>query len=94
MVKVGGHQLPTHFKSSGDMARKFKAGDWVEIKGSSDSPKMEVSKYIAKKEPIFGFVDNDTYVECVWYRDGERKSQIFHQNRLFKVGDSKGMYRT
>ncbi len=35
------------------MARKFKAGDWVKAKGASDSPKMEVSKYITKKEPIW-----------------------------------------
>lgn len=54
------------------MVRKFKAGDRVKVKGGSDGPKMEVLKYIAKKEPIFGFVDRDTYVECVWYRDGER----------------------
>lgn len=76
------------------MARKFKPGDWVKAKGVSSSPKMEVSKYITKKEPIFGFADNDTYVECVWYRDGERRYRIFHQNRLSKVQDTKGIFKT
>ncbi len=76
------------------MARKFKPGDRVKAKGVSSSPKMEVSKYITKKEPIFGFADNDTYVECVWYRDGERRYRIFHQNRLSKVQDTKGIFKT
>ena len=75
------------------MTRKFKAGDWVEIKGKHDSPKMEVLKYVAKKEPIFGFVDNDTFLECVWYRNGKRKSRIFHQNRLLKLKDSGGIHQ-
>ncbi|MEC3965515.1 hypothetical protein [Flagellimonas halotolerans] len=47
------------------MVRKFKAGDRVKVIGGSDGPKMEVLKYIAKKEPLFGFVDRDTYVECM-----------------------------
>lgn len=76
------------------MARKFKAGDWVKAKGTSNGPKMEVSKYISKKEPIFGFADRDTYVECIWYRDGERRSRVFHQNRLSKVRDTKGIFKT
>lgn len=75
------------------MTRKFKAGDWVKSKGNTNSPKMEVLKYVVKKEPIFGFMDSDTYVECVWYRDGERKSQIFHQNRLIKLQETGGMYK-
>lgn len=74
------------------MARKFKAGD--RVKGASNGPKMEVSKYIAKKEPIFGFMDRDTYVECVWYRHGEQRSRIFHQNRLSKLRDTKGFLNT
>nr|WP_297917538.1 hypothetical protein [uncultured Allomuricauda sp.] len=76
------------------MARKFKAGDWVEIRGKQDSPKMEVLKYVPKKEPIFGFFDNDTFLECVWYRNGERKSRIFHQNRLLKLKDSGDIHQT
>jgi len=76
------------------MARKFKAGDWVSIKGNATTQKMEVLKYIPKKEPIFGFLDSDTYVECVWYRDGERKSQIFHQIRLSKLQETGGIYKT
>ena len=76
------------------MSRKFKAGDWVKAKGASESPKMEVAKYISKKEPIFGFTDNDTYVECVWYRNGKRRSRVFHQNRLSKVLDTKGIFKT
>lgn len=76
------------------MARKFKTGDWVKIKGKQDSPKMEILKYVAKKEPIFGFVDDDTYVECVWYRNGERKTQIYHQNRLLKLRETGGLFST
>lgn len=75
------------------MARKFKAGDWVSIKRNATTQKIEVLKYIPKKEPIFGFLDSDTYVECVWYQDGERKSQIFHQNRLIKLQETGGMYK-
>lgn len=76
------------------MARKFKVGDRVKAKGASIGPKMEVYKYIAKKEPIFGFIDRDTYVECVWYRNGDRRSQIFHQDRLFKLRNKKGIFKT
>jgi uncharacterized protein YodC (DUF2158 family) len=75
------------------MAKKFKPGDWVKIKGDSKRPKMEVLKYVSKKEPIFGFINDNTYLECVWYRNGERKSQIFHQNRLMKLKDTGGLFR-
>lgn len=66
------------------MAKKFKPGDWVKIKGNDSRPKMEVLKYISKKEPIFGFVNNDTYLECVWYKNGERRLEVSHQDRLIK----------
>ena len=76
------------------MPKKFKPGDWVKIKGSSDSPKMQVLKYVSKKEPIFGFVNDDTYLECVWYKNGERKSEVFHQNRLIKINETAGIFKT
>ncbi len=75
------------------MARKFKAGDWVKIKGNADRPIMEVLKYVSKKEPIFGFVNDDTYLECVWYKNGERKSNVFHQDRLIKLRETGGLYK-
>ena len=56
----------------------------MKIKGNDSRPKMEVLKYISKKEPIFGFVNNDTYLECVWYKNGERRLEVFHQDRLIK----------
>jgi uncharacterized protein YodC (DUF2158 family) len=73
--------------------RKFKPGDWVEIKGDEDSPKMEVLKYVLKKEPVFGIENDDTYLECVWYEDGERKSEVFHQDRLIKLTKTGGLYK-
>tara|TARA_R110000868_G_scaffold410962_1_gene701099 strand:+ start:3862 stop:4092 length:231 start_codon:yes stop_codon:yes gene_type:complete len=76
------------------MPKKFKPGDWVKIKGSSDSPKMQVLKYVSKKEPIFGFVNDDNYLECVWYKNGERKSEVFHQNRLIKINETAGIFKT
>lgn len=75
------------------MSRKFKARDWVRVKGNNATHKMEILKYTSKKEPVFGYVDNDTYVECVWYSDGERKSQVFHQNRLIKLQETGGLYK-
>jgi uncharacterized protein YodC (DUF2158 family) len=75
------------------MARKFKAGDWVKVKASAGRPKMEVLKYVSKKEPIFGFVNDDTYLECVWYKNGERRSNVFHQDRLIKLRETGGLYK-
>ncbi len=54
---------------------------------------MEVVKYLPKKHPIFGFENLDTYVECVWIEDGERKSDVFHQDRLMKAIETKGLYK-
>ncbi|MBF8150093.1 hypothetical protein ITJ86_09310 [Winogradskyella sp. F6397] len=66
------------------MPRKFKSGEWVTVKGQLISPTMQVIKYVPKKDSIFGFVDNDSYLECVWYKNGERNLKVFHQNRLIK----------
>lgn len=76
------------------MARKFKPGDWVKLKGKVFAPKMEVLKYIPKKDSIFGWVDNDCYLECIWYKNGERISEVFHQNRLIKIAETGGLYKT
>ena len=75
------------------MPRKFKPGAWVRLQGKTLGPKMQVLKYIPKKHPIFDFVNTDTYVECVWIQDGERKSEIFHQDRLMKTIESRGLFK-
>ncbi|MBC3846623.1 hypothetical protein H8K90_09550 [Winogradskyella echinorum] len=75
------------------MTRKFKSGDWVKLKGKALAPKMEVLKYITKKDSFFGLVDNNNYLECIWYKNGERISEVFHQNRLIKVTEPGGLYK-
>lgn len=76
------------------MPRKFKSGEWVKVKGKLTSPKMQVIKYVPKKDSIFGFVNNNSYLECVWYKNGERKSEIFHQNRLIKMIETGDLFKT
>jgi uncharacterized protein YodC (DUF2158 family) len=76
------------------MPRKFKPGEWVKLKGNPNSPKMEVIKYVAKKKWLFGLIDTDTYLECVWYKNGERKSDIFRQNKLIKTLEAGGLFKT
>lgn len=76
------------------MLRKFKPGDWVRLKGKTISPKMEVLKYIPKKDTIFGSINNDSYLECVWYKKGKRKSGVFHQNKLIKMIETGGLFKT
>lgn len=75
------------------MSRKFKPGDWVKVKGTPNNQKMEVLKYIVKKDPFFGTTNNHSYLECVWYKNGERLSGIYHQNKLLKLKDSGGIYK-
>jgi len=76
------------------MPRKFKSGEWVTVKGKLISPKMQVIKYVPKKDSIFGLVDNDTYLECVWYKNGERNSKVFHQNYLIKMIEAGSLFKT
>ncbi|CAM1367721.1 hypothetical protein [Tenacibaculum soleae] len=75
------------------MPRKFKSGEWVTVKGKLTSPKMQVIKYVPKKDSIFGLVNNDNYLECVWYKNGERKSKVFHQNKLIKMIETSGLLK-
>ena len=75
------------------MSRKFKPGDRVKLKGKTFAPKMKVLKYITKKDLIFGLVDYDSYLECVWYKNGERKLEVFHQNRLIKLFETGGLLK-
>ncbi len=75
------------------MPRKFKPGDWVKVKGELTDPKMQVIKYVPKEDSIFGLVDNDSYLECYWYKSGERKSEVFHQNRLIKMIETFGLFK-
>ncbi len=74
--------------------RKFKPGDWVKLKGKSDTPKMEVIKYVPKKQPLFGCGHPNTYLECVFYKNGERFSPILHQSRLLKLNHTGGIFKT
>ena len=76
------------------MPRKFKSGDWVKVRGKLTAPKMQVLKYIPKKDAILGLVDHDSYLECVWYKGGERKSEVFHQNKLIKTIETGGLFKT
>jgi uncharacterized protein YodC (DUF2158 family) len=75
------------------MSRKFKPGDWVKIKGTPNNRKMEVLKYVIKKDSLFGISNNNTYLECVWYQNGERMSSVFHQNKLLKLNETGGLYK-
>ena len=75
------------------MPRKFKSGEWVKVKGKLTAPKMQVVKYVPKKDSIFGLVDNDSYLECVWYKNGERKLKVFHQHRLIKMIETGGLFK-
>ena len=74
------------------MGRKFKPGDWVKIKSNSDRPKMEVLKYVSQKNS-FGVVNDDSYIECIWYKDGVRYSEVYHQNKLVKQIKTGGLYK-
>jgi len=76
------------------MPRKFKSGEWVTVKGKLTSPKMQVVKYVPKKDSIFGLLNNYTYLECVWYKNGERKSKVFHQNKLIKMIEAGSLLKT
>ncbi|MBU2930160.1 hypothetical protein [Winogradskyella psychrotolerans] len=76
------------------MPRKFKPGDWVKVRGKLTAPKMQVIKYVPKKDSIFGVVDHDNYLECVWYKNGERLLEVFHQRKLIKVMESGGLFQT
>lgn len=76
------------------MLKKFKPGDWVKIRGKLDAPKMQVQKYIPKKDLLLGHVDFNSYLECVWYKNGERKSEVFHQNKLTKTIKTGGLFNT
>ncbi|MBD0779402.1 hypothetical protein HPE56_16505 [Maribacter sp. ANRC-HE7] len=74
--------------------RKFKPGDWVKVKGSPDPTKMEVVKYILNDFPMLDKVNDGNYLECVYYRNGERISKIIHENRLLKHWETGGIYKT
>ncbi len=75
------------------IARKFKPGDWVKIKGKDDPPKMEILKYISKEDLLTGIVNNHSIVECVYYKNGERFTRTIHQNRLLKLLKTGGIYK-
>jgi uncharacterized protein YodC (DUF2158 family) len=64
--------------------RKFSAGDIVKLKEKNIGPEMVVHGYHPKKEPIFGFIDKNSYVECFWYKNGTKRTRMFHQDQLKK----------
>jgi|TARA_R110002111_G_C5991059_1_gene372004 uncharacterized protein YodC (DUF2158 family) len=76
------------------MPRKFKPGDWVKVKGKISAPKMEVLRYVPKKDSFFGLVNNDSYLECVWYKSGVRNLEVIHQNKLIKLTETGGLFKT
>jgi len=76
------------------MPRKFKPGDWVKVKGKFTAPKMQVIQYVPKKDWLFGMVNTDRYLECVWYKNGERKLKVYHQNKLIRVVETGGLFQT
>jgi len=54
---------------------------------------MEILKYISKEDPITGITNNDSVVECVYYKSGERFIRFIHQNRLLKLRETGGIYK-
>ncbi|MFD2541900.1 hypothetical protein ACFSSB_06160 [Lacinutrix gracilariae] len=76
------------------MPRKFKPGDWVKLKGKFAAPKMEVLKYVSKKDTLLDLVNNNSYLQCVWYTNGERNVEVFHQNKLIKCIKTGGLFKT
>ncbi|RCW90807.1 hypothetical protein [Winogradskyella arenosi] len=76
------------------MPKKFKPGDWVRIKGKLTAPKMQVLKYTVHKAPLLGVKDQDTFLECVWYSNGKRYVETFHQNALIHHRDAGGLFKT
>jgi uncharacterized protein YodC (DUF2158 family) len=72
--------------------RRFKPGDRVQHRNGGQV--MEVMKYVLERRPLVGEVCSDCLVECVWYDDGERQSEVFHQNVLTPVSDPKGLFPT
>jgi uncharacterized protein YodC (DUF2158 family) len=76
------------------MPRKFKSGDWVMARRRLTAPKMQVLKYVPKKDSLLGLVDYDNYLECVWYKNGERKTEVFHQNKLIKTIETGGLFKS
>ncbi|WP_343330786.1 hypothetical protein [Polaribacter staleyi] len=55
---------------------------------------MQVLKYVQKKDSILGLVDCDSYLECVWYKNGERKLKVYHQNKLIKTIETGGLFKS
>lgn len=75
------------------MPRKFKPGDWVKVKGKLTAPKMQVMNYV-HKNTLVGTSINDQYLECVYYKNSRRQSEVFHQNKLVKMRETGGLFRT
>lgn len=70
--------------------RRFKPGDRVRLR-SAKQP-MEVLKYVTKRHPVFGYYLSENEVKCVWFEHGNRRTGVFHQNRLTKVSQPVGLF--
>lgn len=75
------------------MARKFKPGDLVKVRGKFIAPEMQVIKYVPKNDSKLNVVDYDTYLECVWYKNLEQNTNVFHQNKLIKTKETGGLLK-
>jgi len=84
----------SNLKNLAMIVKKFKPGDWVKTKGNLDAPKMEVIKYITKKDPLVGTINSNIYLECVYYQNGERFVKTVHQDRLIKLREVGGFYKS
>lgn len=39
-------------------------------------------------------INNNTFLECVYYKNGELFTRTVHQNRLLKLPESGGIYKS
>ena len=76
------------------IVKKFKLDDCVKTKGNLDAPKMEVIKYITKKDPFVGTINSNVDLECVYYQNGERFVKTVLQDRLIKLCEVGGFYKS
>jgi len=59
---------------------KFKTGDVVELK--SGSPDMTINKF---EKNVMNANEYTGYTFCIWFLDGKRMQEKFHQDTLEKA---------
>jgi uncharacterized protein YodC (DUF2158 family) len=72
--------------------RRFKPGD--RVRRCDGGPIMQVLNYVLENRPFVGRLQSDHLVECVWYENGNRRSQVFHQEVLVNEYNIAGLFRT